>query len=99
MSKPVVRIFNLIAVLNLLLEHTVAVADSVTVSRIVKRCKGIKETGCKTAKTAVTKTCIRFLILNHIIINVHSLKDFLNLRRNFRIDKVVAQGTSHKEFC
>ena len=64
--QPVVRNLYLIAVFNLLLEHAVFIADAAAIGRISQGRQGIEEAGCQTAQTAVSKSCIRFLILNHI---------------------------------
>ena len=89
MLEPVVRIFNLVTIFNVLLEHTVLVADTVSVSRVFECSKGIKETCCETTETTVAKTCIRFFIFNKVIVDVHSLENFLNLVHDTRVNKVV----------
>ena len=96
--KPVVRNFLLIAVLNLLLEHAVAVADAAAVGRISQGCQGIQEAGGKTAQTAVAQCRIRLLVLNHVQVKsqlIQSLPDFL---LHAHIDDIIAQGAAHQEF-
>ena len=97
-AEPVVRIFNLLAVFDVLLEHTVFIADSVSVARILQRCKAVEETGSKTSKTTVAQTCIRLFILDDIEIDAHTLQDFDNQIFYLCINEVVAQCTSHEEF-
>ena len=41
--EPVIRNLHLIAVLDLLLEHSIAVADAAAVCRIIQCCEGIQE--------------------------------------------------------
>ena len=98
-TQPAVRILHLITVDNALLEHTVFIPDAVAVSRIVKRGKTVKETGCKPAEAAVAKTGIRLLILKQVIVQVHVAQNFLHFFLYARIDHIVAQRTSHKKFC
>ena len=76
--KPVVRHLHLITISDLLLEHTVAVSDATAVSCIAQGCKGIKKARSQSSKTAVSKRCIRFLILNYIEIKSQFIKCFLH---------------------
>ena len=64
--EPVIRGLYLIAIFDLLLEHTVTVTDTAAISCVSECCKGIQEAGCQTAKTAITKCRIRFLVLDGI---------------------------------
>ena len=99
MGKPVIRILYLVAVFYALFKHTIFVADSVAVSRIVQSCKRIEEAGSKAAKTTVTKTCIRLFVFDHIKVYIHFLQNFFYRIFDSCIYKVVAKGTSHKELC
>ena len=63
--KPGVRYFYLESVDDLLLKHTVTVADSTAVSCISKCCKRIHKAGSQTSESAVSKCRIRLLILNN----------------------------------
>ena len=67
-SLPVVSNFYLITVLDKLFEKTILVADSVTVKRNLLCSCRIKETSCKSAKTAVTQSGI-VNIFKHIDVN------------------------------
>ena len=96
--EPVIRYFYLIAIFDLLFEHTVAVTDSTAVSCVSKRCKRIQEASCKTSKTTITKCRIRFLIFYHIQINAHLIKGFFYFFICSHVDQVVAKCTSHKKF-
>ena len=95
--EPVIRHFLLEAVFNLLLEHTVAVTDTTAVGRIIQGCKGIQETGCKTAKTSVTKSCIRLLVLDQVKVESQLIQALPYLIVAGKVDHIVAQGTPHEE--
>ena len=96
--KPVIRRLYLITVLDLLLEHTVAVTDTASVCRISKGCQRIQEAGRQTSKSAVSKRRIRLLILQQIQVHAHLLQSFLHLCISGHIDQVVAKRPSHQEF-
>ena len=98
-GKPVIRIFNLVAVFYALFKHTIFVADSIAVSRIIQSCKRIEEAGSKTTKTTVSKTCIRLFVFDHIKVNVHFIKNFFYRVFDSCIYKVIAKSTSHKKLC
>ena len=95
--QPVIRNLYLISIFDFLFEHTVTVTDSTSVCRIIQCCKRIKETCCKTSKTAVSKSRIRLLVFNHIQINIHLFQCFFYIFICCHIDEVVAKCTSHKE--
>ena len=96
--EPVIRYFYLIAVLNFLLEHSVAVTDTAAVCRITKGCQRIQEACCQTAKSAVSKCCIRLLILDHVEVKAHLIECFLYFLICTQIDQVVSERTAHQEF-
>ena len=95
--QPVIRNLYLISIFDFLFEHTITITDSTSVCRIVQCCKRIKETGCKTSKTAVSKSRIRLLVFNHVQINIHLFQCFFYIFICCHIDEVVAKCTSHKE--
>ena len=95
--QPVIRNLYLISIFDFLFEHTVTVTDSTSVCRIIQCCKRIKETCCKTSKTAVSKSRIRLLVFNHVQINIHLFQCFFYIFICCHIDEVVAKCTSHKE--
>ena len=95
--QPVIRNLYLISIFDFLFEHSVTVTDSTSVCRIVQCCKRIKETCCKTSKTAVSKSRIRLLVFNHVQINIHLFQCFFYIFICCHIDEVVAKCTSHKE--
>ena len=76
-GEPVIGKFGLPAVLQLLLENTVLIADGMTHSRESCCSQTVEVAGSKSAETAVSETCIRlvliYLIQIYIIIFEHSL--------------------------
>ena len=95
--QPVIRNLYLISIFDFLFEHSVTVTDSTSVCRIVQCCKRIKETCCKTSKTAVSKSRIRLLVFNHVQINIHLFQCFFYIFICCHVDEVVSKCTSHKE--
>ena len=95
--KPVVGNLHLIAVLDLLLKHTVAVADAAAVGGIAKGRKGIQKTCRQSAETAVSERCVRLLILHNVQVESKLLQRFLHNIGSLKVDDVVSEGTTHQE--
>ena len=64
--EPVIWLLHLVSIFNLLLKHSVTITYTTAVCRIAKGCQRIQETGCQTAKAAVSKSRIRLLVLDGI---------------------------------
>ena len=96
--QPVVGNLDLIALLNLLLEHTVMVADSAAVGRIAQGSQRIQETGCQSSQTAVSKSCVGLLIFDQVQVAAQLLQSFLYFIIISQVNQVIAQGASHQEF-
>ena len=96
--EPVVGKLCLPAVLDLLLEDTVLVADGVAHCGIAVGCKTVKVAGSKSAETAVSETCIRLIIVDTLDVNVPLFEDILNHIVYFQIVKACLKGTAHKKF-
>ena len=96
--EPVVRHLDLVAVPDLLFEHTVTVADTAAVRRIVQSSKGIKKTCRQSSQTSVSKSRVRLLILYDIQVNSHLIQRFLYIFIHCHIDQVISQSAAHKEF-
>ena len=96
--QPVIRHFYLIAVLNLLLEHPVTIADAAAVSRITKRCQRVQEAGGKAAQTAVAQRGIPFLVLNGIQVAAQLLQCFFHFIIIGQVDQIVAKSPPHEKF-
>ena len=97
-GKPVIGKLCLPAVLDLLLEDTVLIADRIAHSGICVCCKTVKVAGSKTSQTAVSETCIRLVLIDHIKVNVPALENILNHFVDTEVKKACLKGTAHKEF-
>ena len=95
--EPVVGDLHLIAVLDLLLEHTEAVADTAAVSRIAESGQGIQETGRQSSEAAVSERRISLLILDSVKVDTKILKRSLDLLVCGHIDQRVAEGAAHQK--
>ena len=95
--EPVVRCLHLVAVLDLLLEHTVAVADTAAVGRISEGSQGIQEAGRQTAKASVPESRVRLLVLDGVQVNAHLIQGFFYFPVSCHVDQVVPQGPAHQK--
>ena len=98
MFEPVVRIFYLIPVLNMLFKHTVLVPYTVSVPRIIEGRERIEETGRKTPETAVSETGIRFFFSYVHVIEIEFFEYFPNRIHYAKIDAVVSESPAHEKF-
>ena len=96
--QPVIRCFYLIAVSDLLLEHTITVTDTASVRCISQCCKRIQETCCQTSESTVTKCRIRLLILDHVQVDSHLFQSFFYFLICRHVDQVVSESSSEQEF-
>ena len=96
--QPVIRHFYLITVLDFLLEHTIAVTDAAAVSRVSKGCQRIQETCSQSSQTAVSKGCIRLLVLHQIQIQSQLVKCLSDCLLCLQVNDIIAKGTTHQKF-
>ena len=96
-SQPVVRHLTLVAILDLLLEHTILVADATAACPVVERCEGIQEAGGETTETTVSECPVRLSLLECIEIQSQLLDRLLQLLMTGQIQDVVAECTAHQE--
>ena len=96
--KPVIRTLYLITVANLLLEHSVLIADTATVCGISECSKRIEEASRKTAEAAVTERCIGLLILDCVEIKAELLKSLADFLVRFQIDHNITERAAHQKF-
>ena len=95
--EPLVRNLDLIAILNLLLEHAIVVADAAAVRRVSESRQRIQEAGSQSSQTAVAKGSVRLLILDQVQITAQLLKRLLDLIVEGQVNQVIAQGAPHQE--
>ena len=96
-SQPVIRHLTLIAVLDLLLEHAVLVADATATCPVVERCEGIQEAGCETTETTVSECPVRLGLLECVEIQSQLLDGLLQLLMAGQIQDIVTECTAHQE--
>ncbi len=96
--EPVVRHFDLVAVLDLLLEHAVVVADAAAVRRVVQGRERVEEAGGKPSEAAVAERRIRLLVFDRVDVEAELLERFLHFLVSAEVDRVVAERAPHQEF-
>ena len=96
-SLPIVSNFYLITVLDKLLEKTILITNAVTVERYFHSSGTVEIASCKTAKTAVTESCI-VDIFKYIDVNALFLEHLLYILKNTEAVKVVVHHSTHKKF-
>ena len=97
-EKPVVGVFNLIAVRERLAEETEFVVNPVTDCREVERSEGVQEAGSETAETAVTEAHILFFFENGFRIDAEFLQSGLSRFEQTCAGKIVAEQAAHQVF-
>ena len=97
-AEPVVRFFQLVAVLDDLFEDPVVVTDPVTVAGKLQRGHGIEEAGGKASKTTVTETGIHFFVPESIGIESEFRHSFSSCIVHAEVDHGVSERSSHEEF-
>ena len=98
LRQPVVRHLHLKTVLDLLLEHAVAVTDAAAVGGIAKGCQRVQKTCRQTAQASVAQSSIRLLILDDVDIYAQLFQNLLGSLISLQVDQVVSQRPPHKEF-
>ena len=91
-AQPVVGLFHLVTVGNALIEYSVFVTDSVTVTGDLKRSQGIKKAGRKAPKAPVAEAGIHFRVPDILKIDVQLRKSLLH----FLFKSEIQDGVSHK---
>ena len=95
--QPVVGYFYLITVLDGLLEHTIAIADTASVCRVAQSSQGIQEACCQSAQTTVAQCCIRLLILHQIQIKSQLVQCLANGLGSLQVNNIIAKSTTHQK--
>ena len=95
--QPVIRDLALIAVLDLLFKHTVAITDAAAIRRISQGSQGIHKAGSQTPQTAIAQCRIRLLVLNDIQIQSQLLQSLLHILVALQVDHIIAQRAPHQE--
>mmetsp|Transcript_101606 Transcript_101606/g.140414 ORF Transcript_101606/g.140414 Transcript_101606/m.140414 type:complete len:202 (+) Transcript_101606:1511-2116(+) len=96
--QPEVRNFNLVTILDLLLEDSVFVSNTVTPSRNLKSGERVKEASGKAAKTTVSESGISLLFVEifHLVADVHH--GAFELIFHINVNKGVLHVSTHQKF-
>ena len=95
--EPVIRLFHLITVADLLTEHAIVITDAAPVRRITQRGQGIHEAGSQSSETAVSKSRIALLILDGIDVDTHLGERVFYLAVGAECQQVIAEVASREE--
>ena len=63
-TQPIIWNLNLKTVFDNLLKDSVVISDTISPSRIVKRCERIQEAGCQSSQTSISQGCIDLFLIN-----------------------------------
>jgi hypothetical protein len=96
--QPVIRLFHLIAVFDMLLKNTEMVAYTATVSRIPQSGKRIQETRRKPPKAAVTQPRVLLGLLSQVHIDAQLVQGFLHRMGKGKVKDCIAHKPPHQEF-
>ena len=97
-AQPVVRMLDLLAVFDLLVEHAVFVADAVAVARQFKRRHRVEEAGGEAPKPAVAETGIELDFVDFLNVLSEFVERFLEFLAQPEIQYRIAEGASDQEF-
>ena len=96
-TQPVIRVLDLLAVLDLLVEHSVLVTDTVTVARQFQRRHRVEETGRQAPQTAVTEAGIELDFSDFLYVLSEFIQRLLELLVQAEIEHGVAEGASDQK--
>ncbi len=96
-AKPVIGLFHLVAVLDVLAEHAVFVAQPVTEHRQFQRGAAVHEAGGETAQAAVPQSGIVFVLLDLFQFQGVGLHRLLCLGADAHVEQVIAQRTADEK--
>ena len=96
-AEPVVRLLDLVAVLDDLLEDAVVVADAVAERRKLQRGHGVQETGRETSETAVAEAGVDFLVADFVDVEPEFRHRFGGFLFHAQVDHGVAERASDQE--
>lgn len=63
-TQPIIWNLNLKTVFDNLLKDSIVISDTISPSRIVKRCERIQEAGCQSSQTSISQGCIDLFFIN-----------------------------------
>ena len=96
--EPIVRGFNLLAVLNGLAEHPVFVTNAIAVTRQPQSRHGIKKTRGQATQSPVTQSSIGLKLRQHIERATQLQQGFFDGVAQLQGQQSVVHGTTHQKF-
>ena len=97
-AQPVVGLFHLAAVLDVLAEHAVFVADAIAHDRQLQRRTAIQETGGQAAQSAIAQAGILLVVDQFLDIEAQALQGHLARLAQTQVEQSVGKAASHQEF-
>ena len=95
--EPVVRLLDLPAVPDLLVEDSVVVSDSIAICRNLERRETVEEAGGQTTESSVAKPCIRLLVDEVLQLVAEGRKRLPDRLLESEVDDVVRHRPAHQE--
>lgn len=95
--QPEVRNLYLITILDLLLENTVVISNTITPSRDLKGGERVDEASGKSTETTITKGGISLLLIELLEVITHVHESLLELLLHVNVDEGILESTTHKE--
>ncbi len=96
-SKPVIGLLDLAAVLDILPEHAVFIADAVPHHRQLQRGATIQEAGSEAPEAAVTESRVHLLFCQFLEIHTELLHRLAGRTADAEVQKGVSHGAPHQE--
>ncbi|KAF1753494.1 hypothetical protein GCK72_020051 [Caenorhabditis remanei] len=96
-TKPVIWLLNLPSVTNELLEDSVFVTESVSVSWNTKSGHRVEETSGKTSESSVSESSVLFDLLKLLDIESELVESLIDSSLDTEVHHSVGEGTSHVE--
>ena len=97
-AQPVIRVFDLLTVLDVLVEHAVFVAQAVAEHRQAQGGAAVEKTGRQTPKTTVTQAGIRLLGFGVFKFDRKAFDRLTHRSLQIGIEHVIAQRTTDQVF-
>ena len=96
-GEPVIRELGLPAVLQLLLEDTVLIADRVAHSGEAGSCKAVQIAGSQSSEAAVAQACVGLILEDLIHIYSMLLEHSTDVVSQLKVIDACLEGASHEE--
>ncbi len=98
LAQPRIRLLDLVAVLDALVEHAVVVTDAVADHGQSERCAAVEETGGEAAEAAVAEARVGLAVEDGLEVEAQPSQRFARLVLDAHAEQCVVQQTPHEEF-